>query len=261
MTFERITRTTTDPAGETMWEVPDGWRQGHGAFGGLTLSVLARAASANAATAGRALRTLTGEIPSAVLVGPAKVRVTPLRVGSGLSTLAAHLEQNGEVAAHAVLSFGKTRVTDFDRTNVARPTPPPFRTVSVAPITSLGPEFAQHVEYRVVRGIPLAGEKEPIVEGWVRFREPGDIPRTIALVALVDAWFPSILPLLDAWRPLGTISFAAHLFEREWSVAEPLYHRSRLIASQQGYFVEVRELFTPGGELCAINQQTMAIIK
>jgi acyl-CoA thioesterase len=113
----------------------------------------------------------------------------------------------------------------------------------------------------LIRGVPFAGEKDAVTEGWIRIREPGEVPREIALVALIDAWFPSVMPVTTAPRPFGTISFAAHLFEREWSLEEPLYHRSRLIASQQGYFAEVRELFTPRGEICAINQQTMAVIK
>jgi acyl-CoA thioesterase len=193
--------------------------------------------------------------------GPAKVLVRTLRAGSGLSTLSAHVEQGGEVVAHAVLSFGKTRVQDFDRTDVVRPSPPPFAGVPVAPIAFAGPEFAQHLEYRLVRGLPFAGEKEPVTEGWVRLLEPGNVPPAIALVALTDAWFPSAMPVIAGPRPFGTISFAAHFFERDWSLEEPLFHRSRLYGSQQGYFVELREIFTPRGELCAVNQQTMAVIK
>jgi acyl-CoA thioesterase len=235
MTFETVTRVS-----QMTWNVPEGWRQGRGAFGGLTLATLARVASESPDAAGRPLRTLTAEIPSAVLVGPARVELETLRAGSGLSTLAAKLHQNGEIVAHAVCSFGKTRVTDFDRDDEPAPSAPPFADVTPASLPSPpGPEFTQHVEYRLIRGMPFAGEKDAVTEGWIRIREPGDVPREIALVALIDAWFPSVLPI----------------------TAEPLHHRSRLIASQQGYFVELRELFTPRGELCAINQQTMAVIK
>jgi acyl-CoA thioesterase len=252
MSFDRVTRVV-----DGVWNVPEGWRQGRGAFGGLTLATLARAASEHAGD--RALRTITAEIPSAVVVGPAQMNVTPLRVGSGLSTIAAHLSQNGEVVAHAVASFGKTRVTDFDRAE--KLSLAPFTNTPSVPMSSGGPEFFQNVECRIVRGMPFASEKDAITEGWIRLLEPGDVPRWVALVGLVDAWFPSAMPVMSAPRPFATISFAAHLFEREWSLAEPLFHRSRLVGSQEGYFVELRELFTPRGELCAVNQQTFAIIK
>jgi hypothetical protein len=207
------------------------------------------------------LRTLTAEIPSAVLAGPARVRLTTLRAGSGLSTIAASLHQEDQVVAHAVVSFGKTRALDFERTDAEVMRAPAFRDVPAVPVAFEGPEFAKHLEYRLVRGVPLAGDSEPRTEGWVRLLEPGDVPRWVALVALVDAWFPSALPVITTMRPFGTISFAAHVFDREWSLDEPLFHRSRLLGSQQGYFVELRELFSPRGELCAVNQQTMAIIR
>ena len=115
MSLDLVTRVK-----DGVWDVPEGWRQGRGAFGGLTLATLARAASQHEAAADRALRTITAEIPSAVMVGPATITVTPLRAGSGLTTLAAHAEQNGELVAHAVLSFGKTRLHDLERQDTPR---------------------------------------------------------------------------------------------------------------------------------------------
>jgi len=257
MTFDELTRLDANGG----WNVPDGWQQGRGAFGGLTLAALARAAGGRVDLGERPVRAITAEIPSAVLVGPAQVKVSPLREGSGLTTLVAHLEQRGEIVAHAVTSFGKPRPVGVERVEVARPSPPPFSEVPIVPSVSFGPSFARHLEYRLVSGIPFSDAREASIEGWVRFLEPGDVPRWVALIGLVDAYFPSVLPVLAGPRPFGTISFAAHLFDAEWSLSEPLYHRSRLLAAQQGYLAEVRELWTPGGEICAINQQTMAIIK
>ncbi len=257
MTFDELTRL--DAAG--VWNVPDGWQQGRGAFGGLTLAVLARAAGGRVDPSERPLRAITAEIPSAVLVGPAQVKLSTLREGNALSTIVAHLERAGEVVAHAVMTFGKTRPVGFDRVELPRPSPPPFADVPVVPNVSFGPAFAHHLEYRLVSGVPFSDARDASIEGWVRFLEPGDVPRWVALIGLVDAYFPSVLPVLAGPRPFGTISFAAQLFEAEWSLREPLYHRSRLLGSQHGYLAEVRELWTPAGELCAINQQTMAIIK
>jgi hypothetical protein len=253
---DALTLTTAD--GETTWQVPDGWQQGRGAFGGLTLAALAKAAGATVPP-DRALRTITAEIPSAVVVGPARVKVTSLREGHSLSTVAAHAVQSGEVVAHAVLSFGKTRDVGFDR-GPAPPTIPAFAQAGVGHLGTVAPAFAQHFEYRIVDGFPFSGG-EAFTEGWVRLRDPGDVPPWIALVTMVDAWFPSVFPSLATPRPFGTISFAAHLFDHGWRPTEPLFNRSRLVASQQGYFAELRELFSERGELCAINQQTMAIIK
>lgn len=256
MTFGEASR-----ADGSVWTVPDGWQQGRGAFGGLTLAALARAAAAETDVAERPLRSVTAEIPGAVLAGAAGVEVAALRHGRGLSSLAAHVEQRGEIVAHAVASFGKPRAQDADRFDAPRPAPPAFADVPVVPDAALGPPFTRHFEFRIVRGVPLSGARDAACEGWVRLRAPGDVPRWAALLALVDAWFPSAAPTLTEWRPVGTISFAAHLFDAEWSPGEPLFHRSRLIGSQGGYFCEARELWTPRGALLVVNQQTVAWIK
>ncbi|HEY8092011.1 MAG TPA: thioesterase family protein [Polyangiaceae bacterium] len=260
MTFAEALKLETSPSGELAWNVPEGWQQGRGAFGGLTLSLLAHAAASTIDARERPLRTLTGEIPGAVLVGPARVKVTPLRLGHGLSTLAAQVEQGADVVAHAVLNFGRLRVADADAAGTVA-TFPPFDGVAASHPTGVGAAFTSHFEYRPVTGKPYSGAAEPLVEGWVRLRDPGDVPAPVALLAMIDAWFPAIVPTLKERRPFGTISFAAHVFDRGWVPGEPLFHRARLLASQQGYFVELRELFTPKGELAAVNQQTMAIIK
>jgi acyl-CoA thioesterase len=260
MTLAQAMELTTSASGETTWRVPDGWQQGRGMFGGLTLAVLAKAARASCGSTDRPLRTLTAELPAAVIVGPALVKATPLREGNALSTVTSQLVQGDSVAAHAVFNFGKTRDVAFER-SPAQPSLPSFADAAPTVLGSVGPIFTQNFEYRVVRGAPLSSAEEPVTEGWVRLRDPGDVPAWLALLALVDAWYPSVLPAFAAPRPFGTISFAAHLFERAWAPDEPLYHRSRCLGSQQGYFAELRELFTSRGELCAVNQQTMAIIK
>jgi acyl-CoA thioesterase len=258
MTLAHALLFSASPSGETTWHVPDGWQQGRGLFGGLTLGALAKAAAA-ALGSDRPLRTLTAEIPGAVTAGLAEVRTQRLREGHSLSTVAAQLAQGDGVVAHAVFNFGKTREVAFDR--APAPAMPAFADARPSDLGPFGPTFSQHFEYRILEGKPFSGDTRAIAEGWVRLREPGEVPAWIALIAMVDAWFPSPMPAFTTPRPFGTISFAAHLFDREWQPHEPLFHRSRLLGSQQGYFAELRELYTASGELCAVNQQTMAIIK
>ena len=143
------------------------------------------------------------------------------------------------MVAHAVLNFGRTRVTDADAAGTVA-TFPPFDGVTTSRPTGVGAAFSSHFEYRPVMGAPYSGAAEPLVEGWVRLREPGDVPAPVALLAMIDAWFPAIVPTLREKRPFGTISFAAHVFDRGWIPGEPLFHRARLLASQQGYFAELR---------------------
>src|SRR5688572_16079779 len=90
--------------------VPDGWLQGRGAFGGLVLAPMVRAALL-VATPGpeRRVRTLTAEIVAPVLPGAADLSVEELRAGSGTTTLAVRLLQEGELRAHGVVVIGRAR--------------------------------------------------------------------------------------------------------------------------------------------------------
>jgi hypothetical protein len=80
-----------------------------------------------------------------------------------------------------------------------------------------------------------------------------------SLLALVDAYWPSLMVLETAPRPLVTLTFTAQLL----AVPErgPLYHRGRALAAQGGYLAELRELFTAEGRLVVVNQQVITIVK
>lgn len=253
--FEELTRVR-----DGAWTVPDGWQQGRGAFGGLSLATAARHAMVALGDPSRTLRSITAEIPAAVLVGEAHVRAEVLRHGGGMSAVAARVEQGGSVVVHAVCTFGKPRPTDMDRTDLASPSLPALTTLSPMP-SGVAPTFTQHLEYWPIGGLPFSGAKEPIATGYVRLRDPGDLDPLVALVALADAWWPAVMPTATSLRPFGTISFSAQLFSRPFSLAEPLYHRAHNIAGHEGFFVEQRELWTLRGELVAINHQTLALIK
>src|SRR5271156_4451783 len=63
-------------------EIPDGWHQGRGAFGGLVIGTLVRAITAfDAADSASpfSLRALTAELCAPVLPGPNRIRVERLR--------------------------------------------------------------------------------------------------------------------------------------------------------------------------------------
>jgi hypothetical protein len=245
-------------------DIPDGWRQGRGAFGGLVVATLARAIEAFEASPERPLRTLTAEICGPVLPGPASIRVERLRAGTGVSTLAARLEQGGEVLAHAVAMHGRRRAVDVDFCELAPPAVPPWREVPpfVMP-DGFRPEFAQHFEMRAVAPFPFTGAAEAFTAGWVRALDPGPARDAGYVVALADAWWPAIFSRLTAPRPAATIAFTLELLAGAEGLdpVAPLLHSARAVVSRDGYVVELRELRGEDGRLLACNQQTFAIIK
>jgi hypothetical protein len=246
-------------------DVPDGWQQGRGAFGGLVLGHLVRAIEAfDAPAEPRPLRVLTAEICGPVLPGPNLVRVERLRTGTGVSTIAARIERDGEVLAHAVGILGRARAEDSDFCELRPPTMPPWRDVPVAPLDgSMWPSFARFFEYRPLGGPPYQGASEASVAGWVRAHDPGPARDAAYVIAHADAWWPALFRRLTAPRPAATVAFTVELLDGLAGLdpAAPLFHAARAPVARGGYLVEMRELWGEDGRLLALNQQTFAIIK
>ncbi len=244
-------------------DVPDGWQQGRGAYGGLVLASLVRALEAAVGDRQRPLRSLTAEIPGATLPGPASIRVEILRAGSGVTTAAARLEQGGELRAHAVGVLGRDRATDARAPDPGSPPAlPPWPDVPVFPTDDAVPTFAKHVELRLEGPSPFARGARPELEGFIRFREPGAGRDAAHLAALVDGFWPAAFALWSAPRPVGTVAFALTVTgdPARLDPTRPAAYRARTLAAHGGYMAELRELWTENGELLAINQQTIAII-
>ena len=76
-----------------------------------------------------------------------------------------------------------------------------------------------------------------------------------------DRW-PSQFAVEKLPRPVATVSFAAQLLADVTALDPrlPLRHRAEVTALQDGFFVEMRQLWS-GATLVALNQQTLALLK
>lgn len=245
-------------------QVPDGWQQGRGAFGGLVLGLLERAAEQTLADAQWPLRAFNGEIFAPVVTGPSEVTVEVLRRGSGMATLESRLLQGGELRARSTSIFGRSRVADRNLVTLAAPKLPPPEQVEVAP---LGPPvaavFALHLEYRPTAPLPFSGASQPGAAGWLRFRDPPARLGMAELIGLADAYYPATFAIEEGPRPMGTVSFT---FEPQVDLATvspdgPFAYRCTVPAAFEGYSVELREVWDANGRLLALNQQSFVVIK
>jgi len=256
--FTRASEIETTAAG-LRWQVPDGWQQGRGAFGGLVLATLLRAIVRAEPDRDRSVRSLTGDLCGPVLPGPAELVVEVLRRGNNLSNIDARLVQAGEVQARAsaVLSVPKAVAS------LSRPPQPPavpawhdLPVIVIGP--PIGPVFAPHFEYRSAMSFEAADGSETL--GRLRLRQP---PATIdapAVIAMLDAWWPAIFS--GHPRPMATVSFTAELLCAPGQLPPdaPLLYRGKVVALHEGFCVEFRELWHEQ-TLVAMNQQTFAILR
>jgi hypothetical protein len=251
--------------GQFLWSVPDGWQQGRGAFGGLVLAAMTRAIEASEPEADRLVRSVGAEIAGPVLAGEATIEVRAVRRGSGLSCWNATLLQGGQGLVRASAVLARSRNTDPPRLDMAPPSPPPWTEVAHVPLDSAfgAPVFSRHLEFRVLGALPFSGATEAVASGWIRPKRTPPSLGAPEVVALADAWWPASLTTSTTPRPMATVSFALqHIPPRSpLDPSIPLFYRARVVSEQDGFMVELRELWSADGRLVALNQQTIAWIR
>lgn len=254
----------TTPAADGTLVVREGWRQGRGAYGGLTIAAAIRAIEQRVADPRRQVRSVTAELPGPTLPGEACFTVDILRSGNSVTAARALLSQGGETTTHAVAVLAATRDIPEPPTwrELAPPEAPDWRAIQPIPTGTPGPEFAQHFEYRIVAGVPFSGGPAQTL-GWLRPRQPGAARDAAFLAAMIDAWWPAMLTRVTAPRPIATIAFTLELVEDLAGLDgdAPLLYRGTVPVARDGYFLETRELWTEDGRLLALNHQTFAVIR
>jgi hypothetical protein len=259
-----------------IWDVPDGWQQGRGAWGGLVVTAAIRAA-VEAEGAPRPVRSVFVSILAPVPVGEVSITTTLLRRGSATSAWQIDMRSHQAVSAAA----GDTRVSDTDEVLVQATvllgddrhdvaglpslSPPsvmkPWREVPIVPLAPpAAPPFTEHLEFRLIQGIPYSGKVEDIA-CWVR--APDGPLDYAALIGLVDAMWPVPILAVTEPRPMATLTFSASVLVDPATLdpAEPLLHVSTLMGSSHGYVTEHRQLWTPDGRLAVDNPQVIVIIR
>jgi len=264
--FDDATRLqpTADP-GTFTWTVPDGWQQGRGAWGGLPIGAMVRAVTLTESDESRSVRTVSLQLSAPAMVGQHTVRVSPVRVGKGMSTWSVSVRDAEEsyVCGGTVITGAPrawwTERDDAGWSPVTPPAAPAPETIPVAETPPPFPPFTQHFAYRVASGLPLQGSAAETL-GWIDYRE-AVTPSDVSLIALTDAWYSVNLVPLQELIPVATVNFTANLLVDPATLhtGEPLLHHGLVSGLRDGYTSEQRRLWTRDGRLAADTLQTIVV--
>lgn len=261
--FERATAIWPAEPGVFHAAVPEGWRQGRGAFGGVVIGMLTRAILASESEPARRLRSLTANLCAPALPGPAEIVVSVLRRGVSMTFLDARLMQGDAVVAQASAALASARELAPARITAPSPARPPRSDVVPLALNDVfhAPEFTTHFEYRCTGALPIGEGVEPVTHGYIREREAPSVVDEAVIVGLLDAWWPTTRSIDGTGRAVATAGYTMQLLTdpRELSPEEPLFYRGVGAASADNYFVEMRELWS-GDRVVAMNQQTFALL-
>lgn len=258
--------TTSD-----IWNVPEGWRQGRGAWGGLVSGQVITAASADVPEQWRP-RAMTISMMAPVPAGEVRCLVTDLRKGSAVWTRRVQLLGDDNLLSTAVVTFARARSATSASSRQNQPPPVGMQPdVAVVPLGGpVAPEFTGQMTFRPAVGFPYSGLTDQYTAGWIGPPEGLEDAMTPAVVAAyADAWWVTALitlgssDLADGVPPVATIDFALTFTTdpAPGSVVAGygLWHVGEIVAAHDGYVSEIRRLYAPTGELLALNTQVVAV--
>lgn len=240
--------------------VPEEWRQGRTAYGGVTVAA--------------AVRALRGQIPRERSLLQFNAQFVSVAGKDDLDLSTAVLAQGSNVTTGqaTVLSEGRTCLTLAAVFGAPRPTskvveaPPvmkaPAETFPQFPyVEGVTPRFTQKIQYRLVKkALPFSGN-DPGVEGYCRHLTPCGSAEE-ATIGLLDAWPPAVLPMLEHPSPASTISWSAHLYHPpEHRPEDWWYYAAEPVAFRDGYATVQARLHAPDGRLVAWSEQLVAVFE
>lgn len=258
-------------------KMESGWGQGRAIFGGL-LGALVVAHMQARLTGDAKLRALTISFVAPVEVGEVEFKSEVLRAGKSVTQMQCHLLQHGKVVLSALASFGVARSSQVI---VASETAPDFGDIkdglSFPFIEGVIPEFTRKIDFLYTNcDLPFSTSTKSHIHGWMRWKESPEVSAELSaevntarapllsLIALIDAWPPAILQMLDSPNPASSLTWTLEFPSIDEAVlsqqANPWWqYRAHTDAAHNGYGHIAAEIWNERDQLVAISRQTVTV--
>jgi len=255
---ELLHAATTD---ESALVIPKHWSQGRTVYGGLSMA-LAYARMRQRIEPERLLRAINGSfIGPVAFAEPVDIKVEVLREGKSLSQLQATVSQHGKTCSLIQATFGKSLPSEA----VVTDHPIPEFTTANDQLTELylpgiTPDFLENIEVQIAEGdIPCAGSSKRELGGWMRFRNPPAVFTEAHLIAIIDAWPPTTLPMTKTLAPASTVDWQLNLMQPAPVIKpdEYLGYRATIRYSKDGFGYTEACIWNQNNELLALSNQTV----
>lgn len=239
-------------------DAPEDWMQGRTMYGGLSAALCHEAAQrafADLAPLRSAMVSFIGPAGGAV-----EARASMLRAGKSVSYVNADLRGEKGLATRCEFAFGAARESRFDDTFAAPVEASRPDDCEVYFPEALGPAFAAQFETRLAFGArPVTASTQTDHGVWVRHRDPSARGAS-ALIALADMPPPAILPMLEAFAPVSSMTWMINFLEDDpqprngwWLV------RSRAEHAREGYSSQDMAVYGEGGRMVCAMRQCVAV--
>lgn len=237
------------------------WSQGRSAFGGLTAALILAHIELQEDLSGRDLCTINIHFCGPTIADePCEFRHKVLSKGKSVMQVEGQLLQGGEVKTQIIACFGVQRFANLQITPATKMFPE--KSMQVPFIAQLMPEFVQHLDMKYTsEHMPFSGSSEACVSGWVRFAEAPPVFTDAALVALIDAWPPAVLPMLERVAPSSSITWNIEFLNprAELNASDYIYYECEAVQAAAGYAHTEAKIYHQDGQLMALSRQMVGV--
>lgn len=238
--------------------IPESWMQGRTTYGGLSAALCLAATQKN--------HPQLPPLRSALInfVGPAggayEVSTTVLREGKSVVTIRCELVSQGQVATHAVFSFGASRESRLDESFTAAPNQPSAAESRDFFEQGQGPSFTRYFDSRLASGaLPISGSEDNELFMWTRHtdRQATDI---VALIGLADMPPPAVLPMFTEFAPISSMTWMVNVLQEDLSTEDGWWLlRSAAENAQHGYSSQDMQVWNSKGDLVISGRQSVTL--
>ncbi len=256
--YEQLAKTASD------FSIDKSWTQGRSIFGGLTTAVVLTYIEAQTGLSDTDLRTINIHFcgPTAEDV-PCQLRCNILSQGKSVIQVEGELLQDNQVKTKIVACYSRQRKSNIQ---VTAPQMTFAKTVDELPKMPFRegrvPEFVRYLDTRFTStALPYSGSSESTVSGWMRFNDYPAVFSDSAILALVDAWPPAMMPMLKEHAPTSTVTWNVEFMQPRTSLsaADFLYYHCDVAQADRGYAHTEGKIYHPNGQLLALSRQLVAI--
>lgn len=264
--FEEAVSSTKQSDGSWSWTTHESWLQGRTVFGGLTVAAVAKALTADVLSEvpedneAPQLRTIQYVFPAPLLPGAAQIETSVDRRGKSATFASAAVVQEGNIIGRANAVFGVGRESKIVKRPSVSPLDVDFEASTKIPyLEGVTPVFTNQFDLHwAVKEFPFTGSQEGIVGGYCRHNTNASGPE--AVLALLDAWPPSVLPIMNAPAAASSVALTMHIVadDTEFGPEDLFEFCYETRSASNGYATEIGELVLRG-EVIAWVEQLVAV--
>lgn len=246
--------------------IDNSWGQGRTVFGGLTAALGLKKIQPLLSDQ-RPLRSLAVNFTGQCLMEtPLNISSQVLSHGKSISQINSQITQNDKTVTQICACYGIERTSTIEIPSAKLELPELGTHQRLNYMKGLTPEFVQHFEFEYCKGqFPFTNSPLNELAGWIRFKEPGQEFTESHLVALIDAWPPTVLQKLKQPAPCATVSWNLEIVQPLSLLHQPLavnswfYYEAKIKQAHHGYAHTEAKIHAPDGTLLVLSRQLIAV--